>query len=305
MREAAGYVIPCCLALFGALGGGCGLILGLDEYSLNTCLDGVRTPGESDVDCGGPCAACEENAGCFTAADCTSGVCIGGACAAPSCSDGVKNGAETAVDCGGKCDACGSGGGGGGGAGGVGGTGGSGGGSQAICGDGIVTVPEKCDDTNLDDGDLCSSDCNCGTSDPNADAFANPDNGHCYLRFNYALIFFDAITQCAKYDTHLATVTTLKERAFVGALVSDTAWIGGTDTQSEGTWSWVKEVDPWTIYPCDSNQPGCDNNINLWEMGEPNDFSGNEDCLALYKDTHKFFDLSCDEEHLFLCERSP
>lgn len=290
------------LILFGALGGGCHIVLGLDEYSLNTCLDGVRTAGEPDVDCGGPCAACEDNAGCFTAADCKSGLCVGGACAAPSCSDGVKNGTEVSVDCGGDCGSCGS----GGGTGGAGGSGGAGGGSQAICGDGIITAPEKCDDANLDDGDSCSSDCNCGGNHlVNAEAFANPDNGHCYIRFNNALIFFDAITLCAKDDAHLATVTTLKERTFVGALVSDTVWIGGTDIQSEGTWSWVKDVDAWSIYPCDSTQSGCDNNINLWEMGQPNDFNGNKDCLALSSGTDKFVDRSCGEKHSFLCERSP
>jgi len=298
MRGWAGYVIPCCLALFGAGGGGCHVILGLDEYSLNTCFDGVRTPGESDVDCGGPCAKCDDKAGCFTAADCASGVCVGGACTTPSCSDGVKNGAEAGVDCGGACDGCGGGGGG------AGGSGGAGGGSQAICGDGIVTPPERCDDSNLDDGDSCSSDCNCGSKFLNATAFASMDSGHCYLRFDFPHIFFDAITRCANEEMHLATVTTLKERAFIGAFVSETTWIGGTDLQSEGTWSWVKGVDPWAIYPCDPAQPGCDNDINLWESGGPSG-ADIEDCLALYLDTDKFVDLDCSENHTVLCERSP
>ncbi|HQY65291.1 MAG TPA: hypothetical protein PK141_28050 [Polyangiaceae bacterium] len=37
--------------------------------------------------------------------DCTSGVCSGALCDAPSFTDGVKNGAETDVDCGGGAGA--------------------------------------------------------------------------------------------------------------------------------------------------------------------------------------------------------
>jgi hypothetical protein len=103
---------------------------------------------------------------------------------------------------------------------------------------------------------------------------------------------------------HLATVTTLKERLGVGKLVGATTWIGGFDIQNEGEWNWVKGIDPWTIFPCDPAQPGCDSNINLWNNGGPKD-AGNEDCLALYLDTDKFSDLDCSEEHQVLCERSP
>ena len=38
--------------------------------------------------------------------DCVSGVCIDGACAAPTCADEVRNGSESAVDCGGSCQQC-------------------------------------------------------------------------------------------------------------------------------------------------------------------------------------------------------
>lgn len=37
---------------------------------------------------------------CLNGAQCTSGVCTGNACQAPTCGDGVKNGSETDVDCG-------------------------------------------------------------------------------------------------------------------------------------------------------------------------------------------------------------
>jgi hypothetical protein len=51
-----------------------------------------------------PCAA---GLPCVTAQDCTSKVCTGSICQAPTCTDGVKNGNETDIDCGGgTCPAC-------------------------------------------------------------------------------------------------------------------------------------------------------------------------------------------------------
>jgi len=73
----------------------------------NFCSDGVRNVGETDVDCGGDCAACGEGMDCTDDGDCASGRCDGGVCAAPACDDGLRNGTETDVDCGGSCDACG------------------------------------------------------------------------------------------------------------------------------------------------------------------------------------------------------
>ena len=44
-----------------------------------TCTDKQQNQGETDVDCGGPCAAC------------------------PTCEDGIQNQEETGLDCGGPC----------------------------------------------------------------------------------------------------------------------------------------------------------------------------------------------------------
>jgi hypothetical protein len=104
---------------------------------------------------------------------------------------------------------------------------------------------------------------------------------------------------------YLATVTTLKERILVGAYVSATAWIGGNDIQNEGIWTWAKGVDPWLIHPCDPAQPGCDDNINMWNENQPANIKGDEDCLVLYLDTDKFSAVKCGEYHDYLCERSP
>ena len=118
-----------------------------------TCDDGRMDGDETDIDCGGSCPACPDDAGCATGEDCESGVCDEGVCAAATCEDGVLNGDETDVDCGGSCgpcedgDACGDG---------------------DDCGEGSIClddtcVPEHCDDAELS-GDETDVDCggSCG-----------------------------------------------------------------------------------------------------------------------------------------------
>ncbi len=67
--------------------------------------DKVKNGDETGVDCGGPTAnKCDVGGGCDDAngaRDCTSLVCKGSVCQAPSHDDKVKNGDETGVDCGG------------------------------------------------------------------------------------------------------------------------------------------------------------------------------------------------------------
>lgn len=92
--------------IFVAAAGGCGIALGLDVYGEAAgaaCDDGEKSPGETGVDCGGPCKACADNEGCMVGTDCASLVCEGNLCREPTCADGVKNGDELGVDCRGKC----------------------------------------------------------------------------------------------------------------------------------------------------------------------------------------------------------
>ncbi len=73
------------------------------------CSDGARSTGETDVDCGGPCAPCGAGAHCLADADCESGACDPNTlvCASVECADGEKNGDETDIDCGGgSCAPC-------------------------------------------------------------------------------------------------------------------------------------------------------------------------------------------------------
>lgn len=70
------------------------------------CSDHKRNEGETDLDCGGECAACGFGKACERDEDCVSGSCISFECSVPSCIDGVQNATESDVDCGGGCPAC-------------------------------------------------------------------------------------------------------------------------------------------------------------------------------------------------------
>jgi hypothetical protein len=74
-----------------------------------TCVNNVLDGAETDVDCGGPCPACDVGRHCATSKDCVASWCSNGTCAVASCTNGVKDGIETDVDCGELCPGCGAG----------------------------------------------------------------------------------------------------------------------------------------------------------------------------------------------------
>ncbi|MFT7583533.1 MAG: hypothetical protein ACI9MR_005220, partial [Myxococcota bacterium] len=71
-----------------------------------TCSDALLTPGESDLDCGGPCTPCATGKGCGRNSECLSATCVFGVCKDPTCDDSIRNQAESDIDCGGPCGPC-------------------------------------------------------------------------------------------------------------------------------------------------------------------------------------------------------
>ncbi len=85
-------------------------VKGVCDAPPSTCGNGQKDGDETDVDCGGGCAAgappstCADGKACGVDGDCTGGSCKGGVCSSSdACSDGAKSGDETDVDCGGSC----------------------------------------------------------------------------------------------------------------------------------------------------------------------------------------------------------
>ena len=68
------------------------------------------------------------------------------------------------------------------------------------------------------------------------------------------------------------------------------AWIGYSDTQSEGSWKWQNP-----------NEDGMDDNYRKWTPGRPDNYGGNEDCGAV-TDQSQWEDLNCETKLPFFCE---
>jgi hypothetical protein len=90
-------------------------------------------------------------------------------------------------------------------------------------------------------------------------------------------------------DGYLASVTSEEEGEFIGSKVGgSSAWLGGNDTDTEGTWVWADapETDPfWIDGTCGQGLRGmCSiggtDHYNFWSDGEPNQ-SGDEDALQI------------------------
>ncbi|MBI3178717.1 MAG: DUF1566 domain-containing protein, partial [Deltaproteobacteria bacterium] len=72
---------------------------------IDTCKDKQLSPGETDIDCGGPTCSqkCALDSSCKADKDCSTGWCDGQKCVATSCTDKKQSGGESDIDCGGPC----------------------------------------------------------------------------------------------------------------------------------------------------------------------------------------------------------
>ncbi len=90
----------------GGMTGASGASGGSAPYPAS-CTDGVVSPGETDIDCGGDaCPPCSVGEGCVLDTDCDSELCDAGQCLPAHCADGIPNGDESDTDCGGSCAPC-------------------------------------------------------------------------------------------------------------------------------------------------------------------------------------------------------
>ena len=80
---------------------------------------------------------------------------------------------------------------------------------------------------------------------------------------------------------YLATATSALENTFIFNLLNVTtpiAWLGGSDADSEGLWTWVDGPDKGTAFTFLGFPTGAFQN---WAPNEPNDAGGNEDYLHI------------------------
>ncbi len=102
-------------------------------------------------------------------------------------------------------------------------------------------------------------------------------NGHRYQLFNSELSWDEAKKYCEDIGGHLVTITSAEEQAFIETLLTlpdaekSYYWIGASDAQKEGMWSWV------TDEPFDYAN---------WKAKEPNNEHDKEHYLHIYRNTY-------------------
>lgn len=109
-------------------------------------------------------------------------------------------------------------------------------------------------------------------------------NRACYKLFTARKSWDDAKQHCEDLSSYLATIFSPAENEFISTMEAS-AWIGASDTASEGTWVWVdgSDMDGYTN----------------WGGSNPNG-SNNENCVLL-KDG-KWTDTPCSLQRYYICK---
>ncbi|XP_033992153.1 C-type lectin domain family 17, member A-like [Trematomus bernacchii] len=97
---------------------------------------------------------------------------------------------------------------------------------------------------------------------------------------------------CRARGAHLVTVDSNKKQEFITRMIKEDTWIGLSDREEEGTWTWVD---------------GSPLNLTLWEEAQPDNGEGDrkigeEDCVNINPSTW-WKDRSCRNHLPWICEK--
>ncbi|KAM4036962.1 asialoglycoprotein receptor 2-like isoform 2-T2 [Anomaloglossus baeobatrachus] len=116
--------------------------------------------------------------------------------------------------------------------------------------------------------------------------------GKCYFFSNSQSNWFRARTMCVLKSADLVVINNENEQKFIsGKKNQRTYWIGLTDAEAEGNWTWVDGSDYKISY-------------KNWMPNEPNSYrGGEEDCGQVWKEG-KWNDLDCHDRYQYaICEK--
>ena len=159
-------------------------------------------------------------------------------------------------------------------------------------GDGLTICEGDCDDTEAASYAGAEEICDGVDNDCNGETDENPECYGCvtsspYLVCSGVLTWAAAADACAVFGLHLVTINDAAENSLVASLLSETAWIGFSDLDAEGSFTW---------------QDGSPVTFTSWSSGEPNDSNG-EDCTHTnWSSPGLWNDLDCGNTEPFVCE---
>ncbi len=116
-----------------------------------------------------------------------------------------------------------------------------------------------------------------------SDANYLPSTGHYYIyEANTGITWAEARNLAASQtyfglQGYLATITTEEESQLAGEQSAGTGWIGGSDSETEGTWKWVTGPEAGQVFwqgAVNGNAPN--GTYSFWNTNEPNNL-GDED----------------------------
>ncbi|XP_069024091.1 CD209 antigen-like protein C [Embiotoca jacksoni] len=119
-----------------------------------------------------------------------------------------------------------------------------------------------------------------------------------WVYFNHSFYYISPVTKswqesradCLQRGADLVIINSKEEQDFMRQF-KRLAWIGLTDTETEGIWKWVDGTLLETSY---------------WTTGEPNNFHGiDENCveIRLYENTNNWNDKPCEIPTAWICEK--
>jgi hypothetical protein len=124
----------------------------------------------------------------------------------------------------------------------------------------------------------------------------------CYATIATALTWDAARSQCQSFGAgwDLAAIHDAATNELVTALMTEEAWLGGSDAAFEDNWLWVSDNQPfWS--GTGATGAAVDGAYENWNSDEPNG-GGPSDCLRLVAGIGTWADLQCTFERPSVCE---
>ncbi|KAM8972468.1 hepatic lectin-like [Pelodytes ibericus] len=120
--------------------------------------------------------------------------------------------------------------------------------------------------------------------------------GSCYYLSLVRSNWMKARSTCVGKQSDLAVITSEEEQQFLMSEATGKKgqrfWIGLSDVEDEGKWTWVDGSD-------------YENSYQHWKKGEPNDHQSSEDCAHMLTNGD-WNDVHCvNEQYYAICEKKP